>query len=291
MLNSTSFFLLTEFHYSGSLRVIIFLLLLASYLITLAGNILIISTILQHQSLHTPMYFFLSNLSIVEICVTTTVIPKFLSIVGFGNREISHWGCYFQCYFYFVLASVDFLILAFMAFDRYVAICQPLHYVTVMNHRICIYFAIFSWLFGFIDTLPTTIITYNIPICYSNVIEHFFCDIGPILKLACLDTSLIKLLVLIESSFTVLGSLVCIAVSYTLIIIVIFNIKSGQRWKTFSTCSSHLILVFIFYTGSILMCFRYVKGFIFDFNRLAVVLNTIITPMLNPFIYTLRNSQ
>ncbi|KAG8596400.1 hypothetical protein GDO81_001893, partial [Engystomops pustulosus] len=285
-------FLLAEFHYYGYLRIIIFFLLLVSYLITLVGNILIITTILRHQSLHTPMYFFLSNLSIVEICVTTTVTPKFLSIVGFGNREISYWGCYFQCYFYFVLASVDFLLLAVMAFDRYVAICQPLHYVTVMNHRLCIFFAVFSWLFGFLDTLPTTIITNNIPICGSNVIDHFFCDIDPILKLACGDTSLINLLNLIASSLTVLGSLVCIAVSYTLIIKAISNIKSGvQRWKTFSTCSSHLILVLIFYSGSVLMCLRYIKGSIFDFNKLAVVLNTIITPMLNPFIYTLRNSQ
>ncbi|XP_071990063.1 olfactory receptor 6J1-like [Engystomops pustulosus] len=261
MLNSTSIILLAEFHYYGSLRITIFFLLLVSYLITLIGNILIITTILGNRTLHTPMYFFLSNLSIVEIFVTSTVTPKFLSIIGFGNREISHWGCYFQCYFYFVLASVDFLLLAVMAFDRYVAICQPLNYVTVMNNRLCIFFTVFSWLFGFVDTLPTTIITYNIPICRPKVIDHFFCDIGPILKLACGDTSLIKLLILIASSLTVLGSLVCIAISYTLIIIAIFNIKSGgQRWKTFSTCSSHLILVFIFYSGSVLMCDHWLSG-------------------------------
>ncbi|XP_075719399.1 olfactory receptor 6C65-like [Rhinoderma darwinii] len=282
----------SEFNYTRSLQIFIFSLLLVSYLTTLAGNFLIISLTSKHQSLHTPMYFFISNLSIVEICVTTTVTPKLMSIVAFRNRAISFWGCVLQCYFYFVLASVDFFLLAIMSFDRYVAICQPLHYVTVMNRRLCLYLAAGSWLCGFADTLPATILSYNLPFCGSNVIEHFFCDIDPILKLVCQDTGLINLLSLIASSFTVLGSLVCITVSYTLIILAIFQIRSGgQRWKTFSTCSSHLILVLIFYSGSVFMCLRFIDRPTLDFNKMAVVLNTIITPMLNPFIYTLRNNQ
>ncbi|XP_044136829.1 olfactory receptor 6C75-like [Bufo gargarizans] len=183
MFNTTKSFLLIEIHYTRSLQIFIFSLLLVSYLITLAGNILIVALTLNCPSLHTPMYFFVSNLSIVEICVTTTITPKFLSIVGFGNRAISYWGCVFQCYFYFVLASVDFFLLAVMSFDRYVAICQPLHYVTVMNHRVILYLAAGSWLCGFADTLPATILTFNLPFCGSNVIQHFFCDIDPFLKL------------------------------------------------------------------------------------------------------------
>ncbi|XP_044136820.1 olfactory receptor 6C4-like [Bufo gargarizans] len=292
MFNTTKSFLLIEIHYTRSLQIFIFSLLLVSYLITLAGNILIVALALNCPSLHTPMYFFVSNLSIVEICVTTTITPKFLSIVGFGNRVISYWGCFFQCYFYFVLGSIDFFLLAVMSFDRYVAICQPLHYVTVMNHRVILYLAAGSWLCGFADTLPTTILTSNLPFCGSNVIQHFFCDIDPFLKLVCQDTSLIDLLNLIASSFTILGSLLCITVSYTFIILAICKIRSGgQRWKTFSTCSSHLILVLIFYSGSIFMCLRFISGSTVEFNKIAVVLNTIITPMLNPFIYTLRNNQ
>ncbi|XP_073431642.1 olfactory receptor 6M1-like [Dendrobates tinctorius] len=291
MFNTTSSFLLMQFHYSGALQIFIFVLLLLSYLITLAGNILIIIVISKHQSLHTPMYFFLSNLSIVEICVTTTITPKLLSIVALGNSTISYWGCALQCYFYFVLGSIDFFLLAVMSFDRYVAVCQPLHYVTLMNHRLCLYLAAGSWLFGFVDTLPPTIFTYKLPFC-GSVIEHFFCDIDPLLKLVCEDISLINLLNLIASSFTILGSIACIMVSYTLIIFAIFKIRSGgQRWKTFSTCSSHLMLVVIFYSGSLFMCLRFINGSSFEFNKMAVVLNTIITPMLNPFIYTLRNSQ
>ncbi|XP_044136844.1 olfactory receptor 6J1-like [Bufo gargarizans] len=183
MFNTTKSFLLIEIHSTRSLQIFIFLLLLVSYLITLAGNILIVALTLNHPSLHTPMYFFVSNLSIVEICITTTITPKFLSIVGFGNRVISYWGCVFQCYFYFVLASIDFFLLGVMSFDRYVAICQPLHYVTVMSHRVILYLAAGSWLCGFADTLPTTILTSNLPFCGSNVIQHFFCDIDPILKL------------------------------------------------------------------------------------------------------------
>ncbi|XP_075173447.1 olfactory receptor 6M1-like [Anomaloglossus baeobatrachus] len=288
----------SEFHFSDihhnfhkALQNFISSLLLLSYLTTLIGNILIIIVSLKHQSLQTPMYFFLSNLSIVEICVTSTITPKFLSILSFGNRAISYWGCSLQCYFYFALASIDFFLLAVMSFDRYVAICQPLRYVTVMNHRLCLYLAGGSWLFGFVDTLPPTIFTNKLQFCGSEI-EHFFCDIDPILKLACEDTSLINFLSLIASSFTVLGSLACITVSYTLIICAIFKIRSGgQRWKTFSTCSSHLMLVVIFYSGSLFMCLRFISGSSFDVNKLAVVLNTIITPMLNPFIYTLRNSQ
>ncbi|XP_075131859.1 olfactory receptor 6E1-like [Leptodactylus fuscus] len=292
MFNTTRTFLLIELHYSRYLQNFIFSLLLVSYLITLAGNILIVTLTLKHQRLHTPMYFFLSNLSIVEICVTSTVTPKFLSVVASGNRVISYWGCILQCYFYFVLGSVDFFLLAVMSFDRYVAICQPLHYITVMNHRLCLYLAAGSWLCGFAETLLPTILFFNLRFCGSNVIEHFFCDIDPILKLVCEDISLINHLNLMASSFTILGSLTCIIVSYTFIIVAIFKIRSGgQRWKTFSTCSSHLILVFLFYSGSVIMCLRFINGFTIDFNIAAVVLNTIITPMLNPFIYTLRNSQ
>ncbi|KAG8596401.1 hypothetical protein GDO81_001894, partial [Engystomops pustulosus] len=285
-------FLLAEFPYYGSLRIIILFLLLVSYVITLSGNILIITVILRHQSLRTPMYFFLSNLSIVEIFITTTVTPKFLSIIAFGNRKIPLWGCYLQCYFYFVLASVDFFLLAVMAFDRFVAICQPLHYVTVMSCRLCISFALFCWFGGLASTLLPTILFFYLPICGSNVIDHFFCDIDPILKLVCQGPGPYKYSKFKTSSFTVLGSLLCIAVSYTFVIIAIFKIKAdGQRWKTFSTCSSHLILVLIFYSGSVIMCLRFINGSAVNFNKMPVVLNTIVTPMLNPFIYTLRNRQ
>uniref|UniRef100_A0A8C5M1C3 Olfactory receptor n=1 Tax=Leptobrachium leishanense TaxID=445787 RepID=A0A8C5M1C3_9ANUR len=272
--------------------IIFFLLLLLTYCVTLTGNILIICVIWRSHHLHNPMYFFLANLSFLEIWITTTITPKFLAILSNGNRAISFWGCLVQCYIYFILASVEFISLTIMSFDRYVAICYPLRYGTIVNSLLCLYLIIGSWIGGMISTLPPSVILPFMTFCGPNRLEHFFCDIDPILRLICEDTSLLNLLNLLISSFTVLGSLLFISVSYIFIIIAIIKIpSSGDRWKSFSTCVSHLLLVSIFYSGSVFMCLRIIKNTSVDFNKLAVVLNTIVTPLMNPFVYTLRNKQ
>ncbi|KAM4707019.1 olfactory receptor 6X1-like [Discoglossus pictus] len=291
MYNRSNYFLLLEFSQSWALQIMVFSLLMLNYIIILAGNFLIILLIWKSPQLHIPMYFFLVNLSFLEIWLTTTIIPKLLSILAFKNIAISYEGCITQCYFYFFLGSVEFFLLAVMAFDRYIAICCPLRYPTLMNPGCCVHLAIASWVGGFVDTFIPTILVCLLPFCGSNKIEHFFCDVDPLLKLACTDTRFIELVNLLLSSMIVFGSLLCITVSYGQIITTIFKIPSGGRWKSFSTCASHLTLVSVFYVSSVFMCLRSIKGVSVDFSKLAIVLNSILTPLLNPFIYTLRNNQ
>ncbi|XP_063312569.1 olfactory receptor 6M1-like [Pelobates fuscus] len=292
MYNRSSGFLLIEFHQSRASQITFFSLLLLTYCTTLTGNFLIIILTWRSHHLHNPMYFFLVNLSFLEIWITTTITPKFLSILANGNRTISFWSCLVQCYIYFVLGSVEFITLTMMSFDRYIAVCYPLRYKSIMNSQLCLYLIIGSWIGGIISTLPQSFILPFLSFCGPNQLDHFFCDIEPLLKLVCADKRLINLLNLLISSVTVLGSLIVITTSYIFIIRAVFKIPTGgDRWKSFSTCISHILLVCIFYSGSVFMCLRFIKNSSVDFNKLAVILNTIITPLMNPFIYTLRNSQ
>ncbi|XP_063309529.1 olfactory receptor 6M1-like [Pelobates fuscus] len=292
MYNRSSGFLLIEFHQSRAIQNTFFSLLLLTYCTTLIGNVLIIILTWRSHHLHNPMYFFLVNLSFLEIWITTTISPKLLSILAIGNRAISFWSCLLQCYIYFVLASVEFITLTIMSFDRYIAICYPLRYKSLMNSQLCLYLIIASWIGGILSTIAPTINVLSLSFCGPRILQHFFCDIEPLLKLACTDTSFINLLNFLLSSVTVLGSLICITISYIFIIKTLFKIPSGgDRWKSFSTCISHLLLVCMFYSGSVFMCLRFIKNSFVDFNKVAVVLNTIVTPLMNPFIYTLRNSQ
>ncbi|XP_053555893.1 olfactory receptor 6X1-like [Bombina bombina] len=292
MYNSSRHFFLLEFHEPRILQNLIFSLILLTYIMTLSGNFLIIVLIWKSHNLHTPMYFFLVNLSFLEIWFTTSIAPRFLSILAFGSITVSFWSCLTQCYFYFFLGSVEFFVLTIMSFDRYIAICYPLHYTTLMNRGLCIQLALCSWVGGFLETVVPTILVSQLPFCGSNRINHFFCDVDQLLKLACADTKFIELLNLLISSVIIFVSLICIIVSYTKIITTISKIPSrGGRWRSFSTCVSHLILVSLFYGASLCMSLKSIKGTTMNFNKLATVLNTIVTPLLNPFIYTLRNNQ
>ncbi|OCU01532.1 hypothetical protein XELAEV_18007323mg [Xenopus laevis] len=218
------------------------------------------------------MYNFLSNFSFLEICFTTSIIPKFLSMLVGGNRAISFSGCIIQCYFYFLLGSVELLLLAVLSFDRHIAICFPLHYAIIMSNRLCLNLSV------------------GTSFCKSNVIDHFFCDVDPLLKLACTDTSLIQYVNLSFSSVLVIGTLLYICMSYLHIILIIVKMSTvGVRWKTFSTCVSHLLLVFIVFGSSLFLSLREFSSM--NLSKLSALLTGIVTPLLNPFIYTLRNSQ
>ncbi|XP_053555894.1 olfactory receptor 6M1-like [Bombina bombina] len=285
-------FILVALPLSFVSEIICFYLLFFIYLITLAGNSLIIVIIWKSHNLHIPMYFFIANLSFLEIWYTTTVLPKLLAILSYGKREISFWGCLMQCYFYFVLGSVELLFLAVMSFDRYMAICYPLRYTNFMNPRFCLVLVLGSWVGGFGGTIMQTILIIKLPFCNGNHIDHFYCDVEPLLKLACTDISFIKSINLSLSSLIVLGSLVCIIVSYSYIITAIHRLASSERkWKCFSTCASHLILVFIVYGSSLFLCMRSVRVSSMNLSQLSTVLTGVVTPLLNPFIYTLRNKQ
>ncbi|KAG9487278.1 hypothetical protein GDO78_007249 [Eleutherodactylus coqui] len=281
-----------EFHYSPAVQVTFFSLLLSAYSITMIGNIVIIFIISTNKHLHSPMYFFLINLSFLDILFTTSISPKFLTLLVNGNVIISYVGCMLQCYSFFFLGTTEILILAVMSFDRFMAICYPLRYMAVLTPRLCLYLALGSWACAFVDTLAPTVLVVQLSFCGSNRINHFFCDVDQLLKLSCTDTRFLNLLNFMVSALIVFGSLILIIVSYIYIIIAILKIpSSGGRWKSFATCSSHLVVVFIFYVGTVFMSLRSIKGSFVDFNKLAVMLSTIITPLLNPFIYTLRNNQ
>ncbi|XP_008506749.2 olfactory receptor 6E1-like [Equus przewalskii] len=289
---------LTEFVLLGlsdacELQMLIFLALLLTYLLTLLGNLLIVIITLMDRRLHTPMYYFLRNFAVLEIWFTSVIFPKMLTNILTGHKTISLAGCFLQLFFYFFLGTTEFLLLAVMSFDRYVAICNPLRYATIMSKRVCVQLVLSSWLAGFLLIIVPSFILFQQPFCGPNIINHFFCDSFPLLELICADTSLIELLSFIEAIFTLLGTLSVTATCYGHILHTILCIPSAkERQKAFSTCSSHITVVCLFYGSCIFMYIRSDKGDQGeDRNKVVALLNTVVTPMLNPFIYTLRNKQ
>ncbi|XP_062993212.1 olfactory receptor 6X1-like [Elgaria multicarinata webbii] len=270
----------------------LFVLILTVYILTLAGNGLIIIIIRVSQQLQTPMYFFLSNLSFLEIWYTTTVIPKMLETFLTARTTICLHCCLVQSFFHFFLGITEFLILSAMSFDRYIAICKPLHYTTIMSRKLCSLLALGSWLLGFVIIFSQAALLLKLPFCAGNIIDHYYCDIGPILKLACADTSLIEFLGLLGTITIIPSSFLFTVISYIYIISTILRIPSrkGQQ-KAFSTCASHLTVVTILYGAVLFMYSKPTAHSSFSINKVISVLNTVLTPLLNPFIYTIRNKE
>ncbi|XP_057581022.1 olfactory receptor 6J1 [Hippopotamus amphibius kiboko] len=285
-------FILLGFPLSRQVELLFLVLLLPTFLLTLLGNLLIVSIVLSYSRLHTPMYFFLCNLSILDILFTSVISPKALANLVSGDKTISFAGCISQCYFYFFLGTVEFLLLTVMSCDRYAAICYPLRYSTIMRPPVCIGTVVFSWVGGFLSVLFPTILISQLPFCDSNIINHFFCDSGPLLALACADTTAIELMDFMLSSTVILCCIVLVAYSYTYIILTIVRIPSASgRKKAFNTCASHLTTVVI--SGSITV-FIYVtpsQKDSLEINKVPSVLSSVVAPFLNPFIYTLRNDM
>ncbi|XP_004427523.1 PREDICTED: olfactory receptor 6M1-like, partial [Ceratotherium simum simum] len=237
-----------------------------------------------------PMYFFLSNLSFLDILYTTSVTPKLLACL-LEEKTISLAGCITQIYFFFFLGTVEFILLAVMSFDRYVAICYPLRYTIVMNSRICFLLVLGCWVGAFLSVLCPSIVVSRLPFCYKEI-SHFFCDIAPLLQVACIDTHFIEMISFFLSSFILLSSLVLTTVSYTYIVSTILSIPSAQgRQKAFPTCASHITVVSIAYGSNIFMYVRPNQSHSLDFDKVTAVLTVIVTPLLNPFIYSLRNEK
>ncbi|XP_043836670.1 olfactory receptor 49-like [Dromiciops gliroides] len=274
-------------------QMLIFVGLLLTYLITLLGNLLIIVVTLMDHRLHTPMYYFLRNFAVLEIWFTSVIFPKMLNNILTGSKTISLLGCLLQSFLYFFLGTTEFLLLAVMSFDRYVAICNPLRYATIMSKRVCVQLVLSSWVGGFLLIIVPSYITVQQPFCGPNVINHFFCDNFPLLELICADTSILELMGFIGANVSLLGTLSVTASCYGHILYTILRIPSAkERQKAFSTCSSHIIVVSLFYGSCIFMYIRTGKGSEGeDLNKVVAILNTVVTPMLNPFIYTLRNKQ
>uniref|UniRef100_A0A8D0DIA7 Olfactory receptor n=1 Tax=Salvator merianae TaxID=96440 RepID=A0A8D0DIA7_SALMN len=287
MANKTvSEFILLGFSIGRQAEVLLAFIFLAIYIATLMGNMVVLFIVSTDNRLHTPMYLFLGNYSVLDILFTSVISPQLLQILFSNHRSISFAACMTQSYFYFFLGTVEFLLLTSMSYDRYAAICKPLHYHAIMNHHVCFQMVLASWLGGFFSVLFPTIMISRLSFCKSNVINHFFCDSGPLLDLSCSDTSLIELMDFVLSSLVILCSLVLTLVSYMYIILAIMRISTATgRIKAFNTCATHLTIVSISCSISI---FFYKE--MLEVHKVPAVLTTIICPFLNPFLFTLKNN-
>ncbi|XP_008159562.2 olfactory receptor 7D4-like [Eptesicus fuscus] len=265
---------------------------LSMYLFTVLGNLLIIVAIISDSHLHTPMYFFLSNLSFVDICFTSTTVPKMLVNVQAQSKSITYIGCLIQVYFLMIFAGMDTLLLTVMAYDRYVAICHPLYYMVIMNPRFCGTLVLMSWLIIFWVSLLHILLMKQLTFCVGTEIPHFFCELAQILKVACSDTLINNIVLYVSAALLGVIPLTGILFSYSRIVSALMRMSSaGGKSKAFSTCGSHLSVVSLFYGTSLGVYLSSALTHSSLHNSVASVMYTVVTPMLNPFIYSLRNKD
>ncbi|XP_007527794.2 olfactory receptor 10A5 [Erinaceus europaeus] len=286
-------FILTSFSSLPSeIQSLLFLAFLIIYLVTLTGNSLIILVTLADPTLHSPMYFFLRNLSFLEIGFNLVIVPKMLATLLAQDTTISFIGCATQMYFFFFFGVSECFLLATMAYDRYVAICNPLHYPVIMNQRTRVKLAVASWFPGFpVATVQTTWL-FSFPFCGTNEVNHFFCDSPPVLKLVCADTAHFEIFAIVGTVLVVMTPCSLILCSYIRIAAAILKISSAKgKNKAFSTCSSHLLVVSLFYVSLSLIYFRPKSSNSPESKKMLSLSYTVVTPMLNPIIYSLRNNE
>uniref|UniRef100_A0A8C3FN52 Olfactory receptor n=1 Tax=Chrysemys picta bellii TaxID=8478 RepID=A0A8C3FN52_CHRPI len=286
----------TEFSLLGfgnlpELQTLLFLVFLVIYIATMAGNILIAALVVADQHLHTPMYFFLGNLSCLETCYSSTVLPRMLASLLSGDRTISVSSCIIQFYFFGSLVGTECFLLSMMSYDRYLAICKPLHYVVIMNDRFCLQLTVGSWMSGFLAMIIIIILMSQLTFCGPTEINSFFCDFIPVIKLSCSDLHMVLVIFLLSFIMILLPFLLTLT-SYVCIISTILRIPSTTgRQKAFSTCSSHLIMVTIFYGTLIIVYMLPDTAELRDLNKVLSVFYTVLTPLANPLIYSLRNKE
>ncbi|KAM5171883.1 olfactory receptor 2G3-like [Mantella aurantiaca] len=275
-----------------NLQIVLFVIFLIIYVISVMGNVLIIFVSSISPRLYTPMYFFLSNLSFLDFSFTSTVVPKMLMNCLSMKKSISFDGCFTQMAIHMCLGGSECCLLLAMAYDRYVAICSPLHYTTIMLPSLCIKMASGCWIGGFINSLIHTFFAFRLSFCGPNVINHFFCEIPSVLELSCTDASLNKTVIFFCAMTLVMGPFFLILITYGFIISSILKISTSVgRKKVFSTCSSHIIVVTLFYGTIIFMYMRPGDTHVAHQDKMATLFYSVVTPMLNPLIYTLRNKD
>ncbi|XP_067388325.1 olfactory receptor 6B1-like [Emydura macquarii macquarii] len=274
------------------LQILLFLVFLVIYIATVSTNILIMVLVLTDRHLHTPMYFFLGNLSFLETCSICITLPRVLASLLTGDRTISFSGCFTQLYVFGLLIATECQLLAAMSYDRYLAICKPLHYSTLMNTRFCLQLAAGSWLNGFLTITIFVLFLSQLIFCGPNEIDHFYCDSIPLMELACSDTHQVMLVDFILVCVFALPPFLLTLTSYACIIATILRIPSTTgRQKAFSTCSSHLIVVTVFY-GTLMMVYLRPKGdALRELNKVVSLCYTVLTPLVNPLIYSLGNRE
>ncbi|XP_037695008.1 olfactory receptor 4A47-like [Choloepus didactylus] len=287
--NNVTYFILLGLTRNPKEEKILFFMFLFFYILTMVGNLLIVLTVTVSKTLGSPMYFFLASLSFMDVIYSSSLSPKMISDLFFGQKTISFQGCMIQLFTgHFFGGSEVFLLLA-MAYDRYVAVCKPLHYLIIMRQWVCVLLLIVSWIGGFLHSVIQLISLHGLPFCGPNVIDHFICDMYPLLKLICTDTYVIGLLVVAN------GGLICsivfllLLISYGVILHSLKNLSQEGRRKALSSCASHITVVVFFFVPCIFMYARPARNFPID--KSLSVFYTVITPMLNPLIYTLRNSE
>ena len=295
MLNRTS---ITEFLLLGmtdiqELQSFLFVIILIIYFVTVTGNGAILIAVISDPRLHSPMYFFLGNLSCLDICYSTVTLPKMLENFLSTHKAISFLGCISQLHFFHFLGSTEVMLLAVMGFDRFVAICKPLHYTVIMNHQVCTQMAVTVWIIGFFHALLHSVMTSRLNFCGSNHIHHFFCDVKPLLELACGNTELNEWLLHTVTETIAMGSFFLILLSYFYIIIYLFfkTHSCTMLRKALSTCASHFMLVVLLFGPVFFIYIRPASGSSMDQDRTVAIMYSVVTPVLNSLIYTLRNKE
>ncbi|XP_040846110.1 olfactory receptor 7A10-like [Ochotona curzoniae] len=285
-------FLLLGISEDPALQPLIFGLFLSMYLVTVSGNLLIVLAILSDPHLHTPMYFFLANLSLVDVCFTSTTVPKMLVNIQTQSQAISYAGCITQIYFFILFGVLDNFLLTVMAYDRFVAICHPLHYTVIMNPRLCVRLVLLSWAISALNSLLQSLMVLRLTFCAHLDIPHFFCELNQVVLLACSDTFPNDLVMFCAAVLLFCGPLAGILYSYSKIASSIRAIPSAQgKYKAFSTCASHLSVVSLFYGTCLGVYFSSSATHNSRSSATASVMYSVVTPMLNPFIYSLRNKD
>nr|XP_056720021.1 olfactory receptor 6X1-like [Euleptes europaea] len=285
-------FVLLGFPLLYNIHGLCFSVVLVMYSLSMLGNGFILIIVTIDQKLQTPMYGFLCNLAFLEICYSSIVVPKLLETFISTRTTISYHCCMAQIFFIFSFGAIELLLLTVMGFDRYIAICKPLHYPVIMMKNVCIQLAMGCWLGGFVHIFYQAVLVWTLPFCDKNVLDHYFCDIGLVLSLSCADTCLLEFLGLLSAISIMVITLFLIVVSYICIISTMLRIPSvSGRKKAFSTCTSHLMVVSILYGAIAFMYIRPNVHSSFHLSKAVSFLNTVLVPMLNPFIYTIRNVE
>ncbi|XP_075404303.1 olfactory receptor 8H1-like [Tenrec ecaudatus] len=277
---------------SEEVQLVLFHLFLLIYLVTVLGNAGMILIIRLDLQLHTPMYFFLSHLSFIDLSYSSVITPKTLENLIASTKHISFGGCFTQMYFFIFLGAAECFLLASMAYDRFVAICKPLQYPVIMSPPLCHFLVTICYMIGFSDSFINVLCMNTLHFCDSNVVHHFFCDTSPILALSCTDTHDVETMIFVVAGSTLVASLITISASYASILSTILKITSTSgKQRAFSTCASHLLGVTIFYGTMIFTYLKPSKSYSLGKDQVASVFYTIVIPMLNPLIYSLRNKE
>ncbi|XP_066110092.1 olfactory receptor 5B3-like [Saccopteryx bilineata] len=287
-----TYFILLGLTHVLELQVPLFIMFTLIYLITMVGNLGTIVLIFWDSRLHTPMYFFLSNLSLVDLCYSSAVTPKVMAGLLIGNKVISYNACAAQMFFFGAFATAEIYLLSSMAYDRYAAVCKPLHYTTTMTTGVCVRLAIGSYIYGFLNASLYVSDIFSLFFCKSNVVNHFFCDVPAVMALSCSDTHISEVFIVFMSSFNLFTALLVILISYLFIFITILKMHSTHgHQKALSTCASHLTTVSIFYGTVIFMYLKPSSSHSMDTDKMASVFYSMVIPMLNPLVYSLRNKE